>query len=70
MIVMQKLSNDDQIVQPNLIANGEIYIYIYIVLENIATNCKKKAKIGLHYWKILQPWAPRRGVQQKVEESI
>ena len=67
---MRKLSNDDQIVQPNLIANGEIYIYIYIVLENIATNCKKKAKIWLQHRKILHSRAPRRGVQQKVEESI
>ena len=39
MIVMQKLSNDDQIVQPNLIANCEIYKSENWValLENIAT---------------------------------
>ena len=36
---MQKLSNDDQIVQPNLIANCEIYKSENWValLENIAT---------------------------------
>ena len=40
---MRKLSNDEQIMQPNLIANGEICIQYWKILQRIA---KQKRKFG------------------------